>query len=70
MYLLTGDSVRYGQCWVFSGVLTTVMRSLGVPCRSVTNFASAHDVPLPKYNRSVDRYFKKGGLELDEEKTR
>ena len=34
---------RYGQCWVFSGVVTTVCRALGLPCRSVTNFSSAHD---------------------------
>ncbi|KAL8563867.1 hypothetical protein ACOMHN_034246 [Nucella lapillus] len=36
-------TVRYGQCWVFSHVLTAVCRALGLPCRSVTNFDSAHD---------------------------
>lgn len=37
------ESVKYGQCWVFSGVVTSACRAIGIPCRSITNFSSAHD---------------------------
>jgi len=42
-YAQTNTPVKYGQCWVFSGLLTSLLRAVGVPARSVTNFASAHD---------------------------
>merc|ERR1719482_1909522 len=38
-----GNPVKFGQCWVFAGIVTTVMRCLGVAARPVTNYRSAHD---------------------------
>ena len=51
----TGEPVKYGQCWVFSGLLTTLMRSIGIPTRSVTNFASAHDT---ENTMTIDKFIR------------
>ncbi|KAM5136063.1 protein-glutamine gamma-glutamyltransferase E-like isoform 2-T2 [Mantella aurantiaca] len=46
--------VKYGQCWVFAGVLCTVSRALGLPCRVITNYNSAHDT---NGDLSIEKYF-------------
>ncbi|XP_028261942.1 protein-glutamine gamma-glutamyltransferase 6 [Parambassis ranga] len=53
-WLNTGcHPVKYGQCWVFAGVMCSVMRLLGIPCRVVTNYQSAHD---NNRNLTIDIY--------------
>ncbi|XP_021352800.1 uncharacterized protein LOC110449942 [Mizuhopecten yessoensis] len=62
-YYKTKSPVKYGQCWVFSAVLTTCCRALGLPTRSVTNFASAHDTDV---SISIDYHFDSEGNPLKE----
>uniref|UniRef100_UPI003AACCF21 protein-glutamine gamma-glutamyltransferase 2-like n=1 Tax=Centroberyx gerrardi TaxID=166262 RepID=UPI003AACCF21 len=50
--------VRYGQCWVFAAVECTVSRALGVPCRVVTNFGSAHDTNA---NLLIEKHYDEDG---------
>lgn len=42
-YLHKKKPIKYAQCWVFAGVLTTACRALGIPCRPVTGYDAAHD---------------------------
>ncbi|AWP02505.1 putative protein-glutamine gamma-glutamyltransferase 5-like isoform 2 [Scophthalmus maximus] len=57
--------VKYGQCWVFAAVMCTVMRVLGVPCRVVTNFNSAHDT---NGNLVIEEYYSEKGEKLSHSK--
>uniref|UniRef100_A0A8C6SS32 protein-glutamine gamma-glutamyltransferase n=1 Tax=Neogobius melanostomus TaxID=47308 RepID=A0A8C6SS32_9GOBI len=59
------SAVKYGQCWVFAAVMCTVMRVLGVPCRVVTNYNSAHDT---NSNLVIEEYYTKTGLKLNSSK--
>lgn len=40
----------------------SVCRALGIPCRSVTNFVSAHDT---NSSLTIDKFFSKDGNELE-----
>ncbi|XP_013396811.1 protein-glutamine gamma-glutamyltransferase K-like, partial [Lingula anatina] len=62
-YWKTKQPVKFGQCWVFSGVVTTLCRALGIPCRSVTNFASAHDVDA---SITIDMYWTSDGKPMED----
>uniref|UniRef100_A0A3Q2YED2 protein-glutamine gamma-glutamyltransferase n=1 Tax=Hippocampus comes TaxID=109280 RepID=A0A3Q2YED2_HIPCM len=53
--------VKYGQCWVFAAVMCTVMRVLGIPCRVVTNFNSAHDT---NGNLVIEEFYSEMGKKL------
>ncbi|XP_076870442.1 protein-glutamine gamma-glutamyltransferase 2 [Brachyhypopomus gauderio] len=54
--------VRYGQCWVFAAIACTVSRAVGIPCRVVTNYLSAHDT---NSNLVIERYFDEKGQLLN-----
>eukprot|EP00092_Neocalanus_flemingeri_P003560 GFUD01003818.1.p1 GENE.GFUD01003818.1~~GFUD01003818.1.p1 ORF type:complete len:762 (+),score=203.77 GFUD01003818.1:286-2286(+) len=56
-----GRSIRYGQCWVFAGIITTICRALGLPCRPVTCYKSAHDT---NKSLTIDKYYDQDGEEL------
>nr|XP_022341996.1 hemocyte protein-glutamine gamma-glutamyltransferase-like isoform X1 [Crassostrea virginica] len=42
-FVKTQRPVKWGQCFIFAGIVTTICRALGIPCRTISNFSSAHD---------------------------
>ncbi|XP_054638083.1 protein-glutamine gamma-glutamyltransferase 2-like, partial [Dunckerocampus dactyliophorus] len=55
--------VRYGQCWVFAAVGCAVSRALGIPCRVVTNFGSAHD---SNANLTIENHYDEDGKRISD----
>ncbi|XP_059138546.1 protein-glutamine gamma-glutamyltransferase K-like [Physella acuta] len=53
--------VQFGQCWVFSGLVTSLLRAIGIPTRCVTNFESAHDRDS---SMTIDSHFDEDGEPL------
>jgi len=68
-YVTTKASARYGQCWVFSSLMTTILRAVGVPSRSVTNFNSAHEEKPFTQDCEMKYNVKNGKYELNPEST-
>lgn len=55
--------VKFAQCWVFAGCLTTIARVVGIPSRIVTNYSSAHDTQA---SMTVDYFVDDDGKIMEE----
>lgn len=61
-YHTTGKPVKYGQCWVMSGLMTAFVRCLGIPSRSITTYSSAYDMD---HTITIDSYKDENGNKLN-----
>ncbi len=62
----TKGQAKYGQCWVFAGLLQPTFSALGMTTRTVTNFDPAHDHLREK---GTNRLREKGSNRLREKGT-
>ena len=63
MRVYVGNSCHSQICLQQTNVSFSVLRALGIPTRSVTNFASAHDSDA---SMTIDFHFDEGGKPLKE----
>lgn len=50
------QTVKFGQCWVFAGVSTSLLRCVGIPARPVSSFTTAIDNDVTA-DGHIDHYF-------------
>lgn len=62
-YWKSKKPVKYGQCWIFAGVLTTIARAVGIPSRIITCYAAAHDT---QNSLTVDYFVDENGEVMEE----
>ncbi|RWS04719.1 protein-glutamine gamma-glutamyltransferase 4-like protein [Dinothrombium tinctorium] len=56
-----GRKIGFAQCWVFTGVLITMLRALGIPSRPIINPESASDY---ESDFTIDYEYKNGKFDL------
>jgi len=67
-YQASGNTVRAGQCWNFSGLMVGTMRTLGIVSRPVTCIGSAQDKNVPRDN-IYTKYWKYANPEVPGDRT-
>ncbi|RWS00390.1 protein-glutamine gamma-glutamyltransferase K-like protein [Dinothrombium tinctorium] len=56
-----GRKIGFAQCWVFTGVLITMLRALGIPSQAINNPGSAADY---ENDFTIDYEYKNGKFDL------